>query len=65
MWAGISLSVLGFCGLIYGLMQIDTVSEMVDPVIHDVGEFFGLEDEEGIDTRNVTHDRTYSPSVQS
>jgi hypothetical protein len=33
---------LGLCGLVYGLMQIDTISEAVDPVIDDIGEFFGI-----------------------
>lgn len=33
---------LGICGLIYGLMQIDTISEAVDPVLDDISEFFGL-----------------------
>jgi hypothetical protein len=44
---------------VYGLMQLDVVSDFMDPVVHDVGEFFGLT-EEGIDTANITHDRTYS-----
>src|SRR4051812_1392024 len=59
-WATLSLGILGACGLVYGLMQIETVSEFMDPVIHDVGDFFGLTEDEGIDTRNLTHDRSYS-----
>ena len=59
-WATLSLGILGTCGLVYGLMQIEMVNDFMDPVIHDVGEFFGLAEDEGIDTRNLTHDRTYS-----
>jgi hypothetical protein len=59
-WATLSLGILGACGLVYGLMQIETVSDFMDPVIHDVGDFFGLTEDEGIDTRNLTHDRSYS-----
>jgi hypothetical protein len=59
-WVPISLGIVGVCGLVYGLMQLDTVSDFMDPVIHDVGEFFGLTEEEGIDATNITHDRMYS-----
>ena len=58
-WVPISLGVASVCGLIYGLMQLDSVSDFMDPVIHDVGEFFGLSDDEGIDSKNLTHDRIY------
>lgn|GEM_PF-2299058 len=60
MWLGLTLSCVGLGGLIFGLMQIDSVSDAVEPVVHDVGEFFGLTEDEGIDTSNITHDRTYS-----
>lgn len=46
-------------------MQFDSVSDMMDPVIHDVGEFFGLSEDNGIDTMNITHDRNYSSAVLS
>lgn len=59
-WVPISLGIVSVCGLVYGLMQLDTVSDFMDPMIHDVGEFFGLTDEEGIDSTNITHDRMYS-----
>jgi hypothetical protein len=59
-WLTISLGCVALGGLVYGLMQIEVVSEFMDPVVHDVGEFFGLTDDEGIDTSNITHDRTYS-----
>ena len=59
-WIPISLGVLGACGLVYGLMQLETVSDFMDPVIHDVGDFFGLTEDEGIDVTNITHDRMYS-----
>ena len=64
-WVTLSLGILGACGLVYGLMQIETISDFVDPVIHDVGDFFGLTEDEGIDTTNLTHDRTYSGSYTS
>ena len=59
-WVPISLGILGACGLVYGLMQLESVSDFMDPVIHDVGDFFGLTEEEGIDATNITHDRMYS-----
>jgi len=59
-WLAISLGCVSLGGLVYGLMQLEVVSEFMDPVFHDVGEFFGLTDDEGIDTSNITHDRTYS-----
>lgn len=62
-WLVISLGCVGAVSLIYGLMQLDIVSDFMDPVIQDVGEFFGLSEDEGIDTANITHDRTYSRSV--
>jgi hypothetical protein len=65
LWASVSLGCAAFGGLVYGLMQFDSVSDMLDPVIHDVGEFFGLTDDNGIDTMNITHDRNYSSAVLS
>ena len=56
----VTLSIVGVCGLVYGLMQISSVRSFMEPVIDDVGEFFGLTSEEGIDSSNITHDRTYS-----
>jgi hypothetical protein len=56
----LTLSVVGVCGLVYGLMQITSVRSFMNPVIDDVGEFFGLSGDEGIDVSNITHDRTYS-----
>ncbi|MDP4198298.1 MAG: hypothetical protein Q8922_05285 [Bacteroidota bacterium] len=57
-WLAISLGCVGVGTLLYGVMQFDAVSDFMDPVIHDVGEFFGLS-EDGIDTENITHDRFY------
>lgn len=59
-WMPLTLSVVGVCGLVYGLMQISSVRSFMNPVIDDVGEFFGLSSDEGIDVSNITHDRTYS-----
>jgi hypothetical protein len=33
---------LGLCGLVYGLLQIDSIRESIDPMIDDIGEFFGV-----------------------
>jgi hypothetical protein len=49
-------------GAVYGLMQLKSVSDFVEPLIDDVGSFFGLGDDSGIDTSRITHDRTYSNS---
>jgi len=65
LWASVSLGCAALGGLVYGLMQFDSVSDMMDPVIHDVGDFFGLTDDNGIDTMNITHDRNYSSAVLS
>jgi hypothetical protein len=60
-----SLGVAAFGGLVFGLMQLDAVSDIMDPVIHDVGEFFGLTEDNGIDTMNITHDRIYGAAIRS
>lgn len=62
-WLTVSLGCVSLGGLVYGLMQLEVISEFMDPVVHDVGEFFGLTDDEGIDTANITHDRAYSSAV--
>jgi hypothetical protein len=57
--------VLGSVGLIgagYGLMQISGVRSFMKPVIDPVSNLFGLLEDDGIDTSNLTHDRTYSGS---
>ena len=65
MWAAASLGMAAFGGMVYGLMQFDKVRIFLNPVIHDVGEFFGLTEENGIDTKNITHDRIYSSTIRS
>ncbi len=64
-WAVASIGVAAVGGFIYGLMRIDSFSKMMNPVIHDVGEFFGLTEEHGIDTTNITHDRIYNSAIRS
>jgi hypothetical protein len=59
-WMPVTLGIVGLCGAVYGLMQITSVRSFMSPVIDDVGEFFGLTSVEGIDSSNITHDRTYS-----
>jgi hypothetical protein len=59
----ISLGVVGVIGLGYGLMQIASVREFMRPVIDPVSNLFGLLEDDGIDTSNLTHDRTYSGST--
>lgn len=59
----ISLGVIGVVGLGYGLMQIASVREFMRPVIDPVSNLFGLLEDDGIDTTNLTHDRTYSGST--
>ena len=61
-WLPYAIGGVCLSGLVYGLMQIDSVNDFVQPVIDDVSDFFGLSDVEGIDTSNITHDRTYSNS---
>lgn len=54
----------GVCltGIGYGLMQISGVRSFMKPVIDPVSNLFGLLEDDGIDTSNLTHDRTYSGS---
>ncbi|HET6513289.1 MAG TPA: hypothetical protein VFH43_13935 [Candidatus Kapabacteria bacterium] len=54
----------GVClvGAGYGLMQISGVRSFMSPVIDPVSSLFGLLEDDGIDTSNLTHDRTYSGS---
>jgi hypothetical protein len=54
----------GVCltGVGYGLMQISGVRSFMKPVIDPVSNLFGLLEDDGIDTSNLTHDRTYSGS---
>jgi hypothetical protein len=43
-------------------MQISGVRSFMKPVIDPVSNLFGLLEDDGIDTSNLTHDRTYSGS---
>lgn len=54
----------GVCltGIGYGLSRISGVRSFMKPVIDPVSNLFGLLEDDGIDTSNLTHDRTYSGS---
>lgn len=59
---GYLLGSVGLVGIGYGLMQISSVRSFMKPVIDPVSNLFGLLEDDGIDTSNLTHDRTYSGS---
>lgn len=59
---GYILGSVGLVGVGYGLMQISSVRRFMKPVIDPVSNLFGLLEDDGIDTSNLTHDRTYSGS---
>ena len=61
-WAPYAITVVSICGLVYGLMQISVVSDFMEPVLDDVGEFLGFSEEEGIASQ-TTHDRSYSSGM--
>jgi hypothetical protein len=54
----------GVClaGIGYGLSRISSVRSFMKPVLDPVSNLFGLLEDDGIDTSNLTHDRTYSGS---
>jgi hypothetical protein len=58
-------SLIGLCvvGVGYGLSRISSVRSFMRPVIDPVSNLFGLLEDDGIDTSNLTHDRTYSGST--
>jgi hypothetical protein len=58
-----SLCGVGVIGLITALNQIESVRSFMSPVMDPVTDFFGLSEEDGIDTTTVTHDRTYGSLV--
>ncbi len=65
LWTAASLGIAAISGIVYGLMQFDRIRLFMNPVIHDVGEFFGLTEDNGIDTKNITHDRIYNSTIRS
>ena len=64
-WVPIALGIAAVGGAIYALLRSDSLRIRLNPLLHDVGEFFGLTDEHGIDTKNITHDRTYRSTIRS
>jgi hypothetical protein len=64
-WTAIGLGVAVCSGIVFALALSDEFSDMMEPMIHDVGEFFGLTEDTGIDTTNITHDRIYSGAISS
>jgi len=58
-----TLGGVGVIGLVAALNQIESVRSFMSPVMDPVTNFFGLGEEDGIDTTTVTHDRTYGSMV--
>ena len=64
-WVPISLGAAAIGGLVFAFLRSDSLRIKLNPLLHDVGEFFGLTEEHGIDTKNITHDRIYRSTIRS